>query len=98
MARKKKNKRIGLAVLAVILILVAAGGFTARAVFGPSVEAGDKGIAVYVPTGTTPEGLAELLRPHLRHTFLLGKMTEYANIHKKSFSHSFIRLWKKLTN
>ncbi len=78
MAKKKRNKQIGLVVLAVIIILAVAGGFTARAVFGPSVEAGEKGIAVYVPTGTTPEGLAELLKPHLRHTFLLGKMTEYA--------------------
>lgn len=76
--KKKKKKITGLISLALVLALAVAGGLAVRAVFGSSVRADEKGIAVYVPTGTTPGGLAELLRPHLHHTFLLGTMAEYA--------------------
>ena len=76
----RKRKRIVKVLLAVVaLTVVAAAAGMWRAVFGPSLQAPEEGLAVYVPTGTTPQQLVELLRPHLRHTFLLETMTDYAS-------------------
>ncbi len=75
--KRKRTVKVLLAVVALTVVAAAAGMW--RAVFGPSLQAPEEGLAVYVPTGTTPQQLVELLRPHLRHTFLLETMTDYAS-------------------
>lgn len=67
--------------LVTTLALLVAGGWMAWEIFAPSVRTAEgetSETAIYVPTGTTPEELAELLRPALHHTFLLEQMCRYA--------------------
>lgn len=72
------GKKTRIIALTIVLPLVLAAGWCANAVFGPSLESDTDTLDIYVPTGTSPQQLAELLRPHLRHTFLLETMCQYA--------------------
>lgn len=88
--KSRKPGAFKLVALAAATALVAAAGWAAWEVFAPSVRALDpekSETAVYVPTGTTPEELAGVLRPSLRHTFLLEAMCRYA-ARKKGAVHS----------
>lgn len=50
--KRKRTVKVLLAVVALAVVGTAAGMW--RAVFGPSLQAPEEGLAVYVPTGTTP--------------------------------------------
>ena len=74
MAENKKLSFKWIFFPAVTLAVAVCAALVLRTAFGPSVQADEKGVPLYIATGTTLEELDSILRPHLKHTFLLDKI------------------------